>query len=76
MLPSAPIGTASQGRTIEEAVANLKEATGLYLEEQRSRSRSPRYSDSAFVKVPKVVRTFGTMLRAARPATHWPRNWF
>jgi predicted RNase H-like HicB family nuclease len=28
------LGTVSQGRTIEEAVANLKEATGLYLEEQ------------------------------------------
>lgn len=27
------IGTASQGETIEEAVANLKEATELYLEE-------------------------------------------
>jgi predicted RNase H-like HicB family nuclease len=29
------LGTESQGRTIEEAVANLKEATGLYLEESR-----------------------------------------
>lgn len=27
------VGTASQGKTIEEAVANLKEATELYLEE-------------------------------------------
>ena len=27
------IGTASQGKTIEEAVRNLKEATELYLEE-------------------------------------------
>lgn len=27
------VGTASQGRTIEEALANLKEATALYLEE-------------------------------------------
>ncbi len=27
------IGTASQGDTIEEALANLKEATELYLEE-------------------------------------------
>ena len=26
-------GTASQGQTIEEAIANLKEATELYLEE-------------------------------------------
>jgi predicted RNase H-like HicB family nuclease len=29
------IGTVSQGETIEEAVANLKEATELYLEEFR-----------------------------------------
>ncbi len=27
------VGTVSQGHTIEEAVANLKEATELYLEE-------------------------------------------
>ena len=27
------IGTASQGKTIEEAIRNLKEATELYLEE-------------------------------------------
>ncbi|HKV56815.1 MAG TPA: type II toxin-antitoxin system HicB family antitoxin [Ktedonobacteraceae bacterium] len=27
------VGTASQGHTIEEAIANLKEATELYLEE-------------------------------------------
>jgi predicted RNase H-like HicB family nuclease len=29
------VGTASQGRTVEEAVANLKEATELYLEDAR-----------------------------------------
>jgi predicted RNase H-like HicB family nuclease len=28
------VGTASQGRTIGEALANLREATELYLEEQ------------------------------------------
>ncbi len=27
------VGTASQGKTLEEAIANLKEATELYLEE-------------------------------------------
>jgi len=27
------VGTVSQGDTVEEAVANLSEATGLYLEE-------------------------------------------
>lgn len=33
------VGTASQGKTVEEAVANLKEATELYLEE----FPAPRY---------------------------------
>jgi len=32
------IGTVSQGRTIEEALANLKEATELYLEEFPSKA--------------------------------------
>ena len=27
------VGTVSQGRTVEEAIANIKEATELYLEE-------------------------------------------
>jgi predicted RNase H-like HicB family nuclease len=27
------VGTVSQGKTVEEAVANLKEATELYMEE-------------------------------------------
>jgi len=30
------VGTTSQGRTLEEAVANLKEATELFLEETRA----------------------------------------
>ena len=30
------VGTVSQGATIEEAIANLKEATELYLEEFQS----------------------------------------
>lgn len=30
------VGTVSQGHTVEEAVANLKEATELYLESFRS----------------------------------------
>jgi predicted RNase H-like HicB family nuclease len=29
----AEVGTVSQGKTVEEAVANLREATELYLEE-------------------------------------------
>lgn len=36
------VGTASQGETIEEAIANLKEATELYLEEFPFPQTSPR----------------------------------
>ena len=36
------VGTASQGDTVEEAIANLKEATELYLEEFPLPSISPR----------------------------------
>ncbi|WP_293129234.1 type II toxin-antitoxin system HicB family antitoxin [Microcoleus sp. bin38.metabat.b11b12b14.051] len=36
------VGTASQGETIEEAIANLKEATELYLEELSLPKTSPR----------------------------------
>jgi len=32
------VGTASQGDSVEEALANLKEATELYLEESRPQS--------------------------------------
>lgn len=36
------VGTASQGETIEEAIANLKEATELYLEEFPLPPTTPR----------------------------------
>ena len=36
------VGTASQGETIEAALANLKEATELYLEEFTLSNTSPR----------------------------------
>jgi predicted RNase H-like HicB family nuclease len=36
------VGTASQGETIEEAIANLKEATELYLEQFPTPKTSPR----------------------------------
>lgn len=36
------VGTASQGETVEEALANLKEATELYLEEFSTFNTSPR----------------------------------
>ena len=34
------VGTVSQGKTVKEALANLKEATELYLEEQSPQIRS------------------------------------
>lgn len=37
------VGTASQGETIEEAIANLREATELYLEEFPLVKRTPRF---------------------------------
>ena len=43
------VGTASQGKTVEEAVTNLKEATELYLEE---------------FPMPKVERSFMTTFEA------------
>lgn len=39
------IGTVSQGRTVEEAVENLKEATMLYLETFGEPENSPRRSE-------------------------------
>jgi predicted RNase H-like HicB family nuclease len=36
------VGTASQGETIEEAIANLQEATELYLEEFPLAETAPR----------------------------------
>lgn len=37
------VGTVDQGETIEEAIANLKEATRLYLEECQLPDVSPRF---------------------------------
>lgn len=44
------VGTVSQGHTVEEAVANLKEATELYLEE---------------FPLPQVSKPFFTVFEAA-----------
>jgi predicted RNase H-like HicB family nuclease len=44
------VGTASQGETIEEAIANLKEATELYLEEFSIPETSPRLITTFEVK--------------------------
>ena len=35
------VGSVSQGKSVEEAVANLKEATELYLEEFRPAGNAP-----------------------------------
>jgi predicted RNase H-like HicB family nuclease len=35
------VGTVSQGKSVEEAISNLKEATELYLEEFPSSFQSP-----------------------------------
>ncbi|MDJ0737850.1 MAG: type II toxin-antitoxin system HicB family antitoxin [Nostocaceae cyanobacterium] len=40
------VGTVDQGKTIEEAITNLKEATRLYLEEFPLPETSPRYMTS------------------------------
>lgn len=37
------VGTVDQGETIEEAIANLKEATQLYLEESPLPDANPRF---------------------------------
>ena len=42
------VGTASQGETIEEAIANLREATELYLEEFPLPETAPRRSLTTF----------------------------
>jgi predicted RNase H-like HicB family nuclease len=36
-------GTTSQGRTVERALKNLKEATELYLEEKEVPARAPAF---------------------------------
>ena len=46
------VGTVDQGETIESAVANVQEATRLYLEESSLPDRfSPRFVTSIEVKV-------------------------
>ncbi len=40
------MGTVDQGETVEEAIANLKEATRLYLEESPLPDASPRFFTS------------------------------
>jgi predicted RNase H-like HicB family nuclease len=44
------VGTVDQGETIEQAIAGLKEATKLYLEEFPSPETSPRFVTSIEVR--------------------------
>ena len=50
------IGTVSQGKTIEEAVKNLKEATTLYLDEFPLK-KSHTHSITTTFEVEEVVKT-------------------
>lgn len=52
------VGTTSQGKTIEEAVANLKEATILYLEEFPTKKESMPII--TLFEVKRVAKTIGT----------------
>ena len=54
------VGTASQGETIEEAIANLKEATELYLEEFPLPKTSPR-----------LLTTFDSAILDKRTIRNW-----
>ena len=50
------VGTVSQGRSIEEAIANLKEATQLYLEEFPSYDEERRTLITTFEVHKEAVR--------------------
>ena len=54
------VGTVSQGKTVEEAVANLKEATELYLEEfpikEGKKPLMTVFEVSKHVKIEKGIR--------------------
>lgn len=53
------IGTTSQGKTIEEAVDNLKEATELYLEEFPKKEEEKPIMTVFEVKHAKTAKTIG-----------------
>lgn len=58
------IGTVSQGRTVDEAVANLKEATELYLEE------FPVRAGTKPIMTVFEVTEHGKAKKAVRPGTY------
>lgn len=63
------VGTASQGKTIEEAIANLKEATELYLEE------FPLPQTCHPFLTTFDVATYAYLAASLRPRSHPRINW-
>jgi predicted RNase H-like HicB family nuclease len=53
------VGTASQGDTIEEAMANLREATELYLEETSAESGRHPFVTTFEVEVAEITPSHG-----------------
>ncbi len=60
------VGTVSQGRTIEEAIYNLKEATELYLEEfpleEKERPYLTTFEISVEMGAKKIAKALGMFL--------------
>jgi len=50
------VGTVSQGKTVEEAVANLREATELYLAEAPPFQREAHAPDNGCTEFPPIRR--------------------
>ncbi len=53
------VGTVSQGKTVEEAIANLREATELYLEEFPPKAPAARWLRSSRRTMPRLPRVSG-----------------
>ncbi len=54
------VGTVDQGETVEEAIANLKEATRLYLEEAPlPHDASPRFVTSFDINYAETAKNIG-----------------
>ena len=57
------VGTVSQGKTVEEAIANLKAATELYMEEFPRKSPVARLLPSSRRAMPRLPRVSGAEAR-------------
>ena len=53
------VGTVDQGETVEEAIANLKEATRLYLEASPLPDASPRFFTSFDLNYAEIATNIG-----------------